>query len=78
MSMGPPVGRTSEPHGSALLRVILGTQLRQFREAAGVTSEQAGYQIRASRTKISRMEHGRAAVKDRDVADLLAFYGITD
>jgi transcriptional regulator with XRE-family HTH domain len=78
MSMGPPVGRTSEPHGSALLRVILGTQLRQFREAAGVTSEQAGYQIRASRTKISRMEHGRAAVKGRDVADLLAFYGVTD
>ena len=78
MSMGPPVGRTAEPYGSAVLRVILGTQLRQFREAAGVTSEQAGYQIRASRTKISRIEHGRAAVKGRDVADLLAFYGITD
>jgi transcriptional regulator with XRE-family HTH domain len=78
MSMGPSVGRTAEPYGSTVLRVILGSQLRQFREAAGVTSEQAGYQIRASRTKISRIEHGRAAVKGRDVADLLAFYGITD
>ena len=39
MSMGPP-GRASELRGSAVLRVILGSQLRQFREDAGVTSEQ--------------------------------------
>ena len=78
MSMSPPAGRASELRGSAVLRVILGSQLRQFREDAGVTSEQAGHQIRASRAKISRMEHGRVAVKDRDLADLLTFYGITD
>ena len=78
MSMSPPTGRASELRGSAVLRVILGSQLRQFREDAGVTSEQAGHQIRASRAKISRMEHGRVAVKDRDLADLLTFYGIAD
>jgi hypothetical protein len=43
-----------------------------------VTPDQAGYEIRASRSKISRMEHGRVGFKDRDVADLLTLYGITD
>jgi len=58
--------------------MILGTQLRRLREAADVTPDQAGYEIRASRSKISRMEHGRVGFKDRDVADLLTLYGISD
>jgi hypothetical protein len=58
--------------------MILGSQLRRLREAAGVTPDQAGYEIRASRSKISRMEHGRVGFKDRDVTDLLILYGITD
>jgi hypothetical protein len=36
-----------------------------LRETAGVTPEQAGYEIRASRSKISRMENGRVRVKAR-------------
>jgi hypothetical protein len=58
--------------------MILGTQLRRLREAAGVAPDRAGYEIRASRSKISRMELGRVGFKDRDVADLLTLYGITD
>jgi hypothetical protein len=58
--------------------MLLGTQLRRLRETAGVTPEQAGYEIRASRSKISRMEHGRVGFKQRDVADLLTLYGLTD
>jgi transcriptional regulator with XRE-family HTH domain len=61
-----------------VLRVLLGTQLRRLREASGVTPEQAGFEIRASRSKISRMEHGRVGFKQRDVADLLTLYGVTD
>jgi hypothetical protein len=61
-----------------VLRMILGTQLRRLREAAGVAPDRAGYEIRASRSKISRMELGRVGFKDRDVADLLTLYGITD
>jgi transcriptional regulator with XRE-family HTH domain len=56
---------------------MLGNQLRRFREAAGITPELAGYEIRASRSKISRMENGRVRFKERDVADLLTFYGVT-
>ena len=43
-----------------------------------ITPEQAGYQIRASRSKISRVEHGRVGFKVRDVEDLLSLYGVTD
>jgi transcriptional regulator with XRE-family HTH domain len=64
--------------GPGVLRLLLGTQLRRLRQAAGVTPEQAGYEIRASRSKISRMEHGRVGFKQRDVADLLTLYGVTD
>jgi hypothetical protein len=49
-----------------------------LREAAGITPDRAGYEIRASRSKISRVEHGRVSFKERDVADLLTLYGVTD
>ncbi len=74
----PPPGSADELRGPTVLRMILGTQLRRLREAADVTPDQASYEIRASRSKISRMEHGRVGFKDRDVADLLTLYGITD
>jgi len=68
----------AEPRGPTVLRMILGSQLRRFREAAGVSPEQASYEIRASRSKISRMEHGRVGFKSRDVDDLLTLYGVAD
>jgi transcriptional regulator with XRE-family HTH domain len=63
---------------SAVLRMRLGSQLRRLREAAGITPERAGFEIRASRSKISRLENGRVKLKNRDVTDLLALYGVTD
>ncbi|MGW1138513.1 DUF5753 domain-containing protein, partial [Streptomyces zhihengii] len=38
----------------------------------------AGYSIRASESKISRMELGRVSFKARDVEDLLTLYGVAD
>ena len=64
--------------GPTVLRMLLGIQLRRLREAAGLTPDQAGYEIRASRSKISRVEHGRVGFKERDVSDLLSLYGVTD
>jgi transcriptional regulator with XRE-family HTH domain len=64
--------------GPTLLRILLGSQLRQLREAKGVTREEAGYTIRASGSKISRMELGRVGFKQRDVADLLTLYGVVN
>jgi transcriptional regulator with XRE-family HTH domain len=56
----------------------LGARLRGLRLAKGVTREKAGYEIRASESKISRMELGRVSFKERDVTDLLKLYGVDD
>ncbi|MFD8596220.1 helix-turn-helix domain-containing protein [Kitasatospora sp. NPDC059646] len=64
--------------GATARRIQLGAQLRRLREARGVTREDAGYSIRASESKISRMELGRVGFKQRDVADLLTLYGVED
>lgn len=63
--------------GPTVLRMLLGAQLRRLREAGGVTRERAGWEIRSSESKISRMELGRVGFKERDVADLLTLYGVT-
>jgi transcriptional regulator with XRE-family HTH domain len=64
--------------GPTVLRIVLGTQLRRWREASGITREAAGEAIRASHAKISRLELGRVGFKERDLVDLLALYGVTD
>src|SRR4029453_6040295 len=64
--------------GPTVLRILLGTQLRRLREGKGITREDAGWEIRGSGSKISRMELGRVSFKERDVADLLSLYGVTD
>jgi transcriptional regulator with XRE-family HTH domain len=62
--------------GPTALRVLLGARLRRCREAAGVAPADAGYAIRASASKISRMELGRTTFKRRDVEDLLRLYRV--
>lgn len=74
---GEPVGDEARG-GPTVLRIMIGTQLRRLREASGITPDQAGYEIRGSRSKISRIEHGRVGFKERDVEDLLTLYGVTD
>ncbi|GAA4696811.1 helix-turn-helix domain-containing protein [Phytohabitans rumicis] len=71
-------GPESGAGGPTVLRILLGSQLRKLRESRGVTREAAGWEIRASESKISRMELGRVGFKERDVADLLSLYGVTD
>ncbi|WP_305788790.1 helix-turn-helix domain-containing protein [Symbioplanes lichenis] len=64
--------------GPTVRRLQLGARLRSLRLAAGITRDRAGYEIRGSESKISRMELGRVAFKERDVTDLLRLYGVTD
>jgi transcriptional regulator with XRE-family HTH domain len=64
--------------GPTVLRMLLGAQLRRLRENAGISRDDAGYQIRASGSKISRLELGRVGFKERDVSDLLSLYAVTD
>jgi transcriptional regulator with XRE-family HTH domain len=67
-----------ESAGSTVQRLVLGSQLHRLRESRGITAEQAAEAIRSSHSRISRMEHGRAGFKERDVADLLTLYGVID
>jgi transcriptional regulator with XRE-family HTH domain len=70
---------TAYPQGGpTVLRILLGGQLRRLREARQITRSEAGDAIRASDSKISRLELGRVAFKERDVCDLLTLYGVTD
>jgi hypothetical protein len=75
---GSTPGGAAPVGGPTVLRMLLGAQLRRLREAAGITRDDAGYHIRASGSKISRLELGRVSFKERDVTDLLQFYGVTD
>src|SRR5690242_21265242 len=71
-------GRAGDVQGPTVPRMLVGIELHRYREAAGITPDQAAYEIRASRSKISRMENGLVRFKERDVTDLLTLYGITD
>jgi transcriptional regulator with XRE-family HTH domain len=64
--------------GPTVLRILLGNQLRRLREAKDISREDAGWEIRGSESKISRLELGRVGFKERDVADLLTLYGVHD
>src|SRR5215469_13866866 len=71
-------GRADGPAAPTVLRILLGTQLRRLRESRNVTAQEAARAIRGSESKISRIELGRNAVREVDIADLLNLYGITD
>jgi transcriptional regulator with XRE-family HTH domain len=74
----PPSIFGTRSGGPTVQRLVLGSQLHRLRESRGITAEQAAETIRGSHSKISRMENGRTGFKQRDVADLLTFYGVTD
>ena len=64
--------------GPTIRRRLIGSHLRQLRESRGMTRGEAARVIRASETKISRLELGRVPFKERDVRDLLGLYGVDD
>jgi transcriptional regulator with XRE-family HTH domain len=71
-------GKGQDGHSPTVHRLRLGSQLQRLRTEAGVSSDEAARAIRASRSKISRLENGRVGFKERDVEDLLNLYAVTD
>jgi len=80
MSMPDAGGRIAQASraGRSSARLVLGARLRGLREAARISPEEAAQAIRGSRSKISRLEHGRTGFKARDMGDLLTCYGVSD
>ncbi|MCB5183045.1 helix-turn-helix domain-containing protein [Streptomyces antimicrobicus] len=56
---------------------LLGDELRFHRERLGYTLADAAQRIRASTSKISRLERGESPAKPRDVYELAEFYGLS-
>jgi transcriptional regulator with XRE-family HTH domain len=61
-----------------VLRLLLGSRLRHLREASGITPREAARAIRATESKISRIELGRTSIREIDAEDLLTLYTVTD
>ncbi|MFG2227622.1 helix-turn-helix domain-containing protein [Streptomyces sp. NPDC048644] len=59
-------------------RIVLGVRLRDLRQSRQVGLQQAAAAMRCSVARISRMECGRIAFKDREVRELLTLYGVDD
>ena len=80
LSEGPvlSIASLTSVESPTVLRILLGAQLRRLRESKRITLEEAGSVIRASHSKMSRLESGRVGFKERDVVDLFAYYGVTD
>jgi transcriptional regulator with XRE-family HTH domain len=74
---GVPAMLGSRAAGPSVQRLVIGGHLRRLREKAQLTTDQAADAIRASHSKISRIERGRVSFKERDIADLLILYGVT-
>ncbi len=72
------IARLRQGSGPTVRRMLIGHELRQLREARAISREDAGNKIRASASKISRMELGRVGFKLRDIEDLLKMYGVSD
>jgi transcriptional regulator with XRE-family HTH domain len=73
-----PSGTEGAVRGATARRMVLGSQLRRLREGAGISRSEAAYAVRASDSKLSRLELGRVAFKERDVSDLLTMYGVRE
>jgi transcriptional regulator with XRE-family HTH domain len=62
-----------------LRRRRLGHELRELREQAGLTLDQAAARLEDfSAAKISRIETAKVGARPRDIEDLLALYGVQD
>jgi transcriptional regulator with XRE-family HTH domain len=57
---------------------VLGEFLRQAREQRGYRLKHAAAVIRGSVSKVSRLERGESPPKERDVFDLVRFYGLSE
>lgn len=74
----PRIAGWNYTSGESSLRTRLGEELQRIREAAGITRADAGFEIRGSESKISRIERGEIGIRVRDIEALLTLYGVED
>jgi transcriptional regulator with XRE-family HTH domain len=74
----PGASGMAEVVNPTLRRKQVAAALRELRERAHKSTEQAAVVLECSIAKISRIETGVTPIRSRDVRDLCAFYGATD
>ncbi len=67
---------STESLGPTICRTVLGFKLRQLREARGHGQEFVAGELGSSRAKLCRLELGKGACKESDVAAILTFYDV--
>jgi transcriptional regulator with XRE-family HTH domain len=67
-----------EDPGPVVQRLVLGAELRELREAATITPEDAGKRLSWYGTKISKIENGDGKLTDAEAEKLLALYGASE
>lgn len=67
-----PSSRRSDP---SALRFLIASDLRTFRERAGLTQSEAAQILNCTQGKINHVETGRTGAKPKEVATLLRAYG---
>ncbi|MEV4872829.1 helix-turn-helix domain-containing protein [Streptomyces syringium] len=81
------VPKSEEPEGASVITLkrdpkqaaaarLLGDQLRRLRQERGLGLKDVAPVIRGSVSKVSRLERGESPPKDRDIRDLLQYYGV--
>ncbi|MFR9728655.1 helix-turn-helix domain-containing protein [Saccharopolyspora sp. MS10] len=60
----------------AVCRLLLGRELRQLRDAAGVTREELGKRTGWTGSKISRIEQGQATLQTAEINELLSLFDL--
>jgi len=71
-------GAKSRGANPTVRRRSLGARLRDIREKAGVTADEAALALDVHSSTIYRIERGKVGIKPRDVKTLLSRYGIDD
>src|SRR5919112_1016788 len=66
------------PTDASAQRLRVGAELRRLRELAQLSGEHVARTLGWSQPKVSRIEAGRTSFTVKDVAGLLALYGVTD
>lgn len=66
---------TSNDPGPLVQRLVLGAELRELRENAGLSADDAATALGWYRNKISKIETGESKLSDKDVQALVALYG---
>lgn len=68
----------TDDEGSMIRRRRIGQLLRNYREAAGLTTAQVGAELECSGAKISRLETAKSPLQRRDVRDMLELYDVSE